>query len=256
MKKLKMPQKIPIDSLRISFSEMFDSHYVPLPQDPSYYIVKVGDILFGFSEVAFLRHALDLVKKKYGDYISTSMIEAKKIPRLSEPIVRRHGSLKDAALIGKWIIYQDSTLTKPVVLTTVEDISHSDLVKNKLGFVSPEAKYVKGGFFYDATEDQYYIVVTDENEMKVDSYLNELLQFFENASFASPVAHRTLKIFKVSRRPQVKVVVVPLSERDKLYIEQRLPSAVDWEIITGDEYTNKNKNEPELWRPIRQTLYY
>jgi hypothetical protein len=256
--KVKIPNTISVKDLKISYSELFDDSYIPVPWDLSSYITKIGDVLIGFGEEIYLRNALKKVEEKYGDPIKTVFIESKKIPKLSEPIIRRHGQFEHSSqrhdYIGRWIVYYDDLLPtkEPILLTETDlNISHQDMIINHLGRFSPDAKYVKGIFAIEKDTGEEIITVTDQKGLKVDPFIDRLAAHFPDKSTAilsyqkGPIA-----IYKTAKKKVKMKVMIPLTEKEKIYIEHFLPEEIDWGNITGDEYTNKNKNEPELWRPI------
>jgi len=247
----KVPEKINVNDLRVIYSELFDDSYVPLPWDYSCYITKIGDILIGFGEPQYLNGALKKVKSKYGDVIKTVLIEYKKIPELSEPLVRRHGTLTaEAELVGKWIVFEDDLTEQPVIVRTEDtDTPHIILAEKAVGRpLVGKVRYVKGGYFIDKGER--FILVSGAEGLSVEPYLEEIVKFFPGVEKVTLTAEKgPVKVYKVAKRLRIKVIV-PLTEREKLFWEHFLPSEFDWSNITGDEYTNRNRNEPELWRPI------
>jgi hypothetical protein len=258
-KKVEVPRNINVRDLRISYSELFDDNYVPVPWDSSSYITKIGDILIGFGEEPYLRNALKKVEEKYGNRIKTVLIESKKIPKLSEPIIRRHGQVeyvRNADYIGRWIIYYDDLLpTKEPVLLIETDpsISHRDMVVNRLGRFLPDAKYVKGVFAVERDTGKIMIIVTGQSGLDVGSFIDRLAGHFPGGSTATLLYQKgPVSIYRTSGRRTKLKIVFPLTEEEKVYIEHFLPEEFDWSDVTGDEYVNKNKNEPELWRPVHQ----
>jgi hypothetical protein len=255
----RIPKVINVNDLKVTYSELFDDSYVPVPWDLSSYVTKIGDILIGFGEETYLRNALEKVKERYGENIKTVFIESKKIPKLSEPIIRRHGQIeftKGSDYAGHWIIYHDDLLpTKEPVLLTETDpsVSHRDLVIKHLGRFLLNARYVKGIFGIDRDTGEGVIIVTGQEGLKIDPFVDQLVDQFPGKSKATLIYRKDpLVIYKVSGKKIRVKVILPLTEREKIYIEQFLPEEFDWGDITGDEYTNKNRNEPELWRPIHQ----
>jgi hypothetical protein len=257
--KQRIPRTVNIIDLKVTYSELFDDSYVAVPWDPSSYVTKIGDILIGFGEETYLRNALKKVEEKYGKEIKTVFIETKKIPHLSEPLIRRHGQaeyLKGFSYAGTWIIYRDVYFPKgqdpEVLVTTDTSLGHRDLVIEKLGRFLASAEYVKGVFGINQ-EGKGIILVTGGSGLSVQPYLNKLIAYFPGCSTATLVYKRDpVEVYKVASRKLRIKLFLPLTEKEKIYIEQFLPEETDWGDITGDEYTNKNRNEPELWRPIHQ----
>jgi hypothetical protein len=258
-KRVKVPKEINIKDLKVSYSELFDDSYVPVPWDLASYITRIGDILVGFGEETYLRNALKKVEERYGAHIGTALIETKKIPKLSEPLIRRHGQseyVQGADYIGRWIIYHDDLLPtrEPVLLTETDpSVSHRDMVVTHLGRFLPDAKYVKGVFAAEKDTGEGIIIVTGQNGLNVDPFIGRLAAHFPARSVATLLYQKgPVAIYRTAERKVKLKVVFPLTEKEKIYVEHFLPEEFDWGDVTGDEYANKNKNEPELWRPIHQ----
>lgn len=249
-------KKIRIDDLRITYSEALDSWFVAFPGKPNYYITRIGNYTLGLSEEPFLLNALSKLRKTYGDYVSKSLIEIKPLPKVSAPIIRRHGEFdkgRHVELVGKWIIYKDEYLDQPVVITSPNlNIDHSEMVKNSLGNFDPNGQYAKGAFIVDNLTNNKGILVTQEKGINTDNFISNLIDFFKGSSQAVYLKNiNNLKIYKVSRKKIPILTSEHITDEDLIWFENLAEDSID-EEITGDEYNNKNKNEPELWRPIKQ----
>jgi len=86
--------KIPIEKLYISFHDIFFDYYIPGLKKKNTYITGIGTIKVGFGSKTILQKVLDEIRETYGDYIDTSLIEEKNIPKIenNEVIIRRLGS--------------------------------------------------------------------------------------------------------------------------------------------------------------------
>lgn len=255
-----MTRKIPLDKFIVSYSELFDDFYVPVPWNRSRYVTKIGDILIGFGEEIYLRNALKKVREKYGDNINIYLVESKKIPFLSEPLVRRHGSLESTLIPrGKWVIYKDKYMTDPVVITQHRiDKYHRDMVIDEIGRYLEDADFAKGVFFEDPVKREGYIFIQQSRNIDVKKYFDVLASFFGGTTAEKVEGlSKDYNLYKVGvRKVKIKVYPLHIGEKELLMVEREEPYLVTWEDITGDEYTNKNRNEPELWRPIRQITTY
>lgn len=67
-----------------------------------------------------------------------------------------------------------------------------------------------------------------------------------------PIPELSEPIVRRHGKLKVKITRIPISDKDLLYVENKSLYSADWENITGDENSSKNRNEPELWRPIYQ----
>ena len=98
-KRIELPKgNLNLDSLLVSFNEMFRDYVVYYPGSIDKYITNIGDIELGFGPRYLLHKLLREVRKANPDgNVDNGSVVVKTIPQLPEPLVRRLGSLSREA---------------------------------------------------------------------------------------------------------------------------------------------------------------
>lgn len=98
-KKVELPKgELPLNSLMISFNEMFYDYCIYYPGHIDWYVTQIGDISLGFGPRYLLKKLLREVEKANPDgTVDKGSIVVKTIPQLPEPLTRRLGQLNREA---------------------------------------------------------------------------------------------------------------------------------------------------------------
>ena len=97
-KRVELPKgNLNLDSLIVSFNEMYRDYVVYYPGSIDKYITNIGDIELGFGPRYLLHKLLKEVRKANPDgTVDNGSVVVKTIPQLPEPLTRRLGSLEVA----------------------------------------------------------------------------------------------------------------------------------------------------------------
>lgn len=102
-------ENVNIDGLAITFHDMYYDYFLEPPgvTKKDYYIVEIAGVKFGFGSRMQLQKGLTTLKQENpSGIVPANSIMVKPIPKLSEPLVRRLGSVlcgpgnPDAATVG------------------------------------------------------------------------------------------------------------------------------------------------------------
>lgn len=93
-KRIELPKgNLNLDSLLVSFNEMFRDYVIYYPGSIDKYITNIGDIELGFGPRYLLHKLLREVRKANPDgTVDNGSVVVKTIPQLPEPLIRRLGS--------------------------------------------------------------------------------------------------------------------------------------------------------------------
>jgi len=267
-------ETISFKDLIVSFNEKFDDYVIYNPWNPKEYIVEIGTRSFGFGEKSYLISTLNKVRKDYGDEIPVSVIVTKVIPEISEPLIRRHGSnsylANGATYISKWMVYMDDEMTSPLIFVKPSyegEPQHMEILEKELGRPpKPSGKHVRGYFAFFPLLYRAGALVVGEHGFRYKDFKDILDAYMYNEAkkfnfFAYPsteeIVNESDKIFLYASKPKkqirIRTVGKPLTKEHERLIEDKYTDAVNWEIITGDDNSNRRPNEPEWWVPVRQT---
>ena len=94
-KRVELPKgNLNLDSLLVSFNEMYRDYVIYYPGSIDKYITNIGDIELGFGPRYLLHKLLKEVRKANPDgTVDNGSVVVKTIPQLPEPLIRRLGSL-------------------------------------------------------------------------------------------------------------------------------------------------------------------
>lgn len=98
-KRVELPKgNLNLDSLIVSFNEMYRDYVIYYPGSIDKYITNIGDIELGFGPRYLLHKLLREVRKANPDgTVDNGSVVVKTIPQLPEPLIRRLGSLSREA---------------------------------------------------------------------------------------------------------------------------------------------------------------
>lgn len=98
-KRVELPKgNLNLDSLIVSFNEMYRDYVIYYPGSIDKYITNIGDIELGFGPRYLLHKLLREVRKANPDgTVDNGSIVVKTIPQLPEPLTRRLGQLNREA---------------------------------------------------------------------------------------------------------------------------------------------------------------
>jgi len=98
-KRIELPKgNLNLDSLLVSFNEMYRDYVIYYPGSIDKYITNIGDIELGFGPRYLLHKLLREVRKANPDgTVDNGSVVVKTIPQLPEPLIRRLGSLNKQA---------------------------------------------------------------------------------------------------------------------------------------------------------------
>lgn len=93
-KRVELPKgNLNLDSLIVSFNEMYRDYVIYYPGSIDKYITNIGDIELGFGPRYLLHKLLREVRKANPDgTVDNGSVVVKTIPQLPEPLIRRLGS--------------------------------------------------------------------------------------------------------------------------------------------------------------------
>lgn len=93
-KRVMLPKgNLDLDSLMVSFQEMYRDYVIYYPGSIDKYITNIGDIELGFGPRYLLHKLLKEVRKANPDgTVDNGSVVVKTIPQLPEPLIRRLGS--------------------------------------------------------------------------------------------------------------------------------------------------------------------
>ena len=93
-KRVEIPKgNLLLDSLLVSFNEMYRDYVIYYPGHIDWYITNIGDIELGFGPRYLLHKLLKEVRKANPDgTVDNGSVVVKTIPQLPEPLIRRLGS--------------------------------------------------------------------------------------------------------------------------------------------------------------------
>lgn len=98
-KRVELPEgNLNLDSLIVSFNEMFRDYVVYYPGSIDKYITNIGDVELGFGPRYLLHKLLKEIRRANPDgTVDNGSVVVKTIPELPEPITRRLGQLNKKA---------------------------------------------------------------------------------------------------------------------------------------------------------------
>lgn len=98
-KRVELPKgNLNLDSLLVSFNEMYRDYVIYYPGSIDKYITNIGDIELGFGPRYLLHKLLKEVRKANPDgTVDNGSVVVKTIPQLPEPLTRRLGQLNREA---------------------------------------------------------------------------------------------------------------------------------------------------------------
>lgn len=93
-KRVMLPKgNLDLDSLMVSFQEMYRDYVIYYPGSIDKYITNIGDVELGFGPRYLLHKLLREVRKANPDgTVDNGSVVVKTIPQLPEPLIRRLGS--------------------------------------------------------------------------------------------------------------------------------------------------------------------
>lgn len=145
-KRIELPKgNLNLDSLLVSFNEMYRDYVIYYPGSIDKYITNIGDIELGFGPRYLLHKLLKEVRKANPDgTVDNGSVVVKTIPQLPEPLIRRLGSLNISTSneVVEDTVGEPKQLEYTSVIDKAERHTKEDAEKDKKEVkVVPEPKY-------------------------------------------------------------------------------------------------------------------